>query len=348
MTRPYRVAFSADFRLPGGAPAYPDFDLTPISGDPRIELTWLPPGERVRAGDIEDTDALVLLVPRFDVGSIPASGRLGLVARFGVGYDSVDVAACSAAGVAVSITPDGVRRPVAQAILTLLLALAGRLMAKDRITREGPDGFHTRSRHMGTGLVGRTLASVGMGNIGGEMFRLAAPFGMRHIAHDPVADPAHAAELGVELVALDEVFRRGDFVALNCPLNPGTRGLVDARRLALMQRTAFLINTARGPVVDQAALVETLRNGRIAGAGLDVFDPEPPPADDPILRLNNVILTPHALSWTDQCFAGIGASVLRSVRAVLSGETPTYLVDTSVRNDPRYVERLAANLARAG
>ena len=102
MTRPYRVAFSADFRMPGGAPAYPDFDLTPIFGDPRIEVTWLPVGERIRSGDLEDTDALVLLVPRFDADSIPASGRLGLVARFGVGYDSVDVAACSAAGSSAS------------------------------------------------------------------------------------------------------------------------------------------------------------------------------------------------------------------------------------------------------
>lgn len=348
MTRPYRVALSADFRLPGGAPAYPDFDLAPITCDPRIEMTWLPVGERIRGGDLEDTDALVLLVPRFDAGSIPASGRLGLVARFGVGYDSVDVGACSAAGIAVSITPDAVRRPVAQAILTLMLALAGRLMAKDRITRQGPDGFHARSRHMGVGLVGRTLASVGLGNIGAEMFRLAAPFGMRHIAHDPFADPARAAELGVELTALDDVFARGDFVTVNCPLTPGTRGLVDARRIGLMQPSAFLINTARGPIVDQPALVQALQEHRIAGAGLDVFEPEPPPLADPILALDNVILTPHALSWTDQSFAGIGASALRSVLAVLSGEAPAYLVDATVRDHPAFQARLAANRARAG
>lgn len=348
MTRPFRVALSPDFRLPGGAPAYPDFDLAPITSDPRIEVTWLPPGERIRGGDLEDTDALVLLVPRFDAGSIPSSGRLGLVARFGVGFDSVDVAACSAAGIAVSVAPDGIRRPVAQAIMALVLALAGRMMTKDRITRQGPDGFHTRSRHMGIGLVGRTLASVGMGNIGGEMFRLAAPFGMRHIAHDPFADPARAAELGVELVALDDVFAQGDFVTVNCPLSPATRGLVDARRIGLMQLTAFLINTARGPIVDQPALVQALQERRIAGAGLDVFDPEPPPADDPVLALDNVIVAPHALAWTDQAFSGMGASVLRSVLAVLSGEAPVHLVDPSVRDHPRFRARLAANRARAG
>ena len=348
MTRPFRVALSPDFRLPGGALAYPDFDLAPIASDPRIEITWLPPGERIRGGDLEDTDALVLLVPRFDADSIPASGRLGLVARFGVGFDSVDVAACSAAGIAVSVAPDGIRRPVAQAIMALLLALAGRMMTKDRITRQGPDGFHTRSRHMGVGLVGRTLASVGMGNIGAEMFRLAAPFGMRHVAHDPHADPAIAAELGVGLVALDDVFAQGDFVAVNCPLSPATRGLVDARRIDLMRPTAFLINTARGPIVEQPALVRALQERRIAGAGLDVLDPEPPPADDPVLALDNVIVAPHALAWTDQAFSGMGASVLRSVLAVLSGEAPAHLVDPSVRDHPRFRARLAANRARAG
>lgn len=348
MTRPYRVALSGDFRLPGGAPAYPDFDLSPLLSDPRVETTWLPPGDRIRGGDLEDTDALVLLAPRFDAASLPASGRLALVARFGVGYDSVDVAACSAAGVAVSVTPDGVRRPVAVAILTLLFALAGRLMDKDRITRAGPGGFHTRSRFMGTGLVGRTLASVGMGNIGAEMFRLAAPFGMRHVAADPAADPALARELGVELVPLDDVFRRGDFVAVNCPLSDATRGLVDARRIALMKPAAYLINTARGPIVDQPALVAALREGRIAGAGLDVLDPEPPPADDPVLALDNVVLAPHALSWTDQAFAGIGASALASVRAVLDGRAPDHLVDRSVAAAPAFLARLAALRARDG
>jgi D-3-phosphoglycerate dehydrogenase len=343
----YRVALSHDFRLADGAPAYPDFDLSPLRDDPRIGMVWLPDrGGHIRAEDVRDVDALVLLAPRFDAASIASDGRLALVARFGVGYDSVDVAACTAAGIAVSITPDGVRRPVAQAIITLMLALAGRLMAKDRITREGPAGFHTRSRYMGMGLVGRTLASVGMGNIGAEMFRLAAPFGMRCVAADPAADPALARELGVELVPLDAVFRQGDFVAVNCPLSPATRQLVDARRIALMKRTAYLINTARGPIVDQAALVTALREGHIAGAGLDVFDPEPPAADDPVLALQNVILAPHALSWTDQGFAGIGASALRSVAAVLVGKVPDHLVDRGVAESPGFMDRLRSLAAK--
>lgn len=343
----YRVALSHDFRLPDGSPAYPDFDLSPLVNDPRIEMVWLPDRDgRILAEDVRDIDALVLLVPRFDAASIVPDGRLALVARFGVGYDSVDVAACTEAGIAVSITPDGVRRPVAQAIMTLMLALAGRLMVKDRITRQGPEGFHTRSRYMGMGLVGRTLASIGLGNIGAEMFRLAAPFGMRHIVADPAADPSVARALNAEIVPLDEVFRQGDIVAVNCPLLPSTRHLVDARRIGLMKPTAYLINTARGPIVDQPALVAALREGRIAGAGLDVFDPEPPPADDPLLGLDTVILAPHALSWTDQGFAGIGASALASVASVLSGEAPAYLVDRGVIHSPRFTARLTALRAR--
>jgi phosphoglycerate dehydrogenase-like enzyme len=258
------------------------------------------------------------------------------VARFGVGYDTVDVAACTEAGIALTITPPGVRRPVAVAILTLLLALAGKLMDKDRLTRLGPEGYAQRNAYMGVGLIGRTLASVGVGNIGSEMFRIAAPLGMRFIAHDPYADPALAADLGVTLVDLDAVFQEGDFVTINCPLSPETNHLVNAGRIALMKPTAYLINTARGPVVDQAALTEALKNRRIAGAGLDVQEQEPPDAADPLLKLDNVILAPHALCWTDQCFAGIGASAIRSVLDVAEGRVPGGLVNKAVLANPRW------------
>jgi D-3-phosphoglycerate dehydrogenase len=336
-----RVALSGDFFAADGRLAYPDIDLAPLADDPAIELVTLPRGPRIEAAWMEQVDGLVLLGPRFDAASLPRSGRLAVVARFGVGYDSVDVPACTAAGVAVAITPDAVRRPVAVAILTLMLALTGRLMEKDRITRQGPAGFATRDRFMGRGLVGRTLGSVGLGNIAAEMFRLAAPFGLRFVAHDPAPDPALARALGVELVPLDEVFRRADIVAVNCPLSAATRHLVDARRIALMKPTAVLINTARGPIVEQAALVAALAARRIAGAGLDVFDPEPPPADDPLLALDNVVLAPHALSWTDQGFAAIGASAIAAVRATLAGGRAAYLVDPAVCDTPAWRTRSA-------
>jgi phosphoglycerate dehydrogenase-like enzyme len=338
----FRVAIDGDFVKPDGSPAYPMFDLSPLHAHPGVEVVHVPLGKVASAEALAGFDALILLGNRFAPESVPADGRLAIVARFGVGYDTVDVPACTSAGVALTITPDGVRHPVAVAILTLLFALTGKLFVKDRLTRQGPAGYAQRSNHMGVGLIGRTLASVGIGNIGAELFRLAAPFGMRFIAHDPFANKDLARELGITLVDLETVFREGDFVSVSCPLTPETHHLVNAERLALMKPTAFLINTARGPIVDQVALTRVLQEGGIAGAGLDVQEQEPPDADDPLLKLDNVILAPHALCWTDQCFAGIGASAVRSVLDVAEGHVPRGLVNHPVLSHARWQGKTAA------
>src|SRR5262245_10872763 len=337
---PFRVALSADFRKSDGAPLFPDFDLKPLIEAPEVEVRYLAPADNLSADQLADVDALILLTPRFTADSIHPDGRLAVVARFGVGYDNVAVDALTRAGIPLVITPDGVRRPVAVSIIALMLALTGKLAIKDRLTREGPDGFNRRSQHMGYGLVGRTLGSLGIGNIGAELFRLAKPFDMTFIAYDPFAAPATARELGVELVDLDEVFRRSDVLTVNCPLTDDTRHLVNARRLALMKPTAFLINTARGPIVDQQALTRVLAERRIAGAGLDVFEVEPPPADEPLLKLDNVIVTPHALCWTDQCFAGNGAADVRAVLDIRHGRVPRGVVNRDVLENELFKKRL--------
>jgi phosphoglycerate dehydrogenase-like enzyme len=336
----FRVALSGDFRKADGSPTYPDFDLAPLRAARGVEAVFLDAANPLRADQLEDFDALILLAHRFAAESVPKSGRLAIIARFGVGYDTVDVEACTRAGIALAITPDGVRRPVAISILTLMLALTGKLMVKDRLTREAAAGFAKRSDHMGVGLVGRTLGSLGLGNIGAEAFRMAKPFDMRFIAHDPFADKAVAAELGVELVGLEDVFRQADIVSVNCPLTPQTRHLVSAERLALMKPTAYLINTARGPIVDQKALTKALQERRIAGAGLDVLEQEPPDADDPILKLDNVLLSPHALCWTDQCFAGNGAADVKAVLDVQHGRTPRGIVNRAVQETEAWKARL--------
>jgi D-3-phosphoglycerate dehydrogenase len=224
--------------------------------------------------------------------------------------------------------------------MTFMLALTGKLLAKDRITRQGPEGWGRRSDYMGVGLVGRTFGSLGIGNIGAEAFRLAKPFDMKFIAHDPYADPAVARDLGVRLVGLEELFRESDVLSVNCPLNEETRHIVNAERLALMKPTAYLINTARGPVVDEAALTRALQEGRIAGAGLDVLEQEPSPAENPLYRLDNVILTPHALCWTDQCFAGIGAADVKAVFDVMHGRVPTGIVNREIVDQPEWRAKL--------
>lgn len=348
MADKFRVALSGDFKKADGSPTYPDFDLAPLSAAPGVEMEFIAAANPIRGEQLEDFDALILLAHRFGAESIPQSGRLGVIARFGVGYDTVDVDACTKAGIALVITPDGVRRPVAVSIITLMLALTGKLMVKDRLTREAAAGFAKRGDHMGVGLVGRTLGSLGIGNIGAELFRLAKPFDMRFIAHDPFANKQLAAELGIELVGIEDVFKRADILTVNVPLSPETRHLVNAERLALMKPTAYLINTSRGPLVDQQALTKVLQERRIAGAGLDVLEQEPPDPGDPILKLDNAILTPHALCWTDQCFAGNGAADVAAVIEVQHGRVPRGVVNRDVLASEVWKRRLEENAKRFG
>jgi D-3-phosphoglycerate dehydrogenase len=335
------VALSGDFRNADGSPKFPVFDLSPLEDNASVEFEYVQPQDGMMpAAALEGFDALILLVPKFGADSVPADGRLAIVARFGVGYDNVDLQACNDNGIAAVITPDGVRRPVAVTVLTFILALAGKLMTKNGLTRQGPEGWAQVSQHMGLGLVGRTLGSLGIGNIGAEVYRMAKPFDMQFIAHDPYVDATLAKELGVELVGLDELFTRSDFLSVSCPLNEETRGIVNAKRLAKMKPSAYLINTSRGPVVDQSALTEALQNQQIAGAGLDVFEQEPTSADDPIFSLDNVITTPHSLCWTDQCFAGIGAADVKAVLAVMAGGVPRGVVNREITENQAWLAKL--------
>ena len=348
MADKFRVALSGDFRKADGSPTFPDFDLGPLQSAPGVEMVYLENANPIRADQVADIDALILLMPKFGRESIHPNGRLSVVARFGVGYDTVDVPACTEAGIPLCITPDGVRRPVAVSIIALMLALTGKMLIKDKLTRSGPEAFAKRVDHMGVGLVGRTLGSIGIGNIGAEMFRMAKPFDMKFIAHDPFADKAVAAELGIELVGLEDLFRRADVLCVNCPLSKETTGLVNAERLALMKPSAFLINTARGPIVDQKALTKVLQERRIAGAGLDVLEKEPPEPDDPILKLDNTILTPHALCWTDQCFAGNGAADVKAALDIQHGRVPRGIVNREVVEQAKFKSKLEAYRARFG
>ncbi len=333
----FRVALSGDFRKSDGSPAFPMFDLSKLDSEPNLTWEYIDPvNGRMDAKSLANFDALILLAADFDKYSIPSNKRLRLVARFGVGYDSVDVKACSEEGIGVAITPDGVRRPVAASILGFILALSSNMFAKDRLVRGGPERFNERNNFMGLGLVGRTLGSLGIGNIGAEMFRICKPLDMQFIAYDPFVDESIAKELNVKLVDLEEVFEMSDFLALNTPLTKDTHHIVNADRLAKMKPTAYLINTSRGPVLDQSALVKVLKNRGIAGAALDVFDPEPPAVHDQLLGLENVILAPHSICWTDQCFAQIGASDVAQIVALKQGEIPAHLVNPEVTSHPEF------------
>lgn len=339
----FRVGITRDFLKPDGALGFGDIGLDTLAGDPRVVYEFLPDCGSVIPRDLADQwDALLVLAPSVTAATLDGCERLTLIARFGVGFDNLDVAACTRNDVLLTITPSGVRRPVAVAALTLLLALAHKLPAKDRLTRSG--AWHQKLDHMGVGLTGRTLGLIGLGNIGRELARIAAPLEMRYVAFDPFVQPDAARALGVELLDLDSLLRQADFVCVCCALTAGTRHLLNAERLALMKPTAFLINVARGPIVDQRALTDALREGRIAGAALDVFEQEPIDADDPLLALDDVIVAPHAICWTDELFRGNGRAACRSILEVAAGRIPEDVVNRDVLERPTLRRKLARHV----
>ena len=339
MPGPFRVGVTRDFLGPDGRITFGDIGLSLLDRQPKLLWEFLAEDTtELRPDQIRDYDALLVLGPRVTTATLEGVERLAIVARFGVGYDTVDVDACTRNGVMLTITPDGVRRPVATAAMALLLALSHKLLIKDRLTREGR--WSEKLHHMGMGLTARTLGVIGLGNIGRELCDLARPFGMRLVGFDPHVVPDAAVRAGASLMPLEDLLRESDFVCVCCALTPETRHLIDAERMALMKPTAYIINVARGPIIDQAALTEALRSGTIQGAGLDVFETEPIAPQDPLLALENVILAPHALCWTDECFHGNGVSACGSILEVAAGRIPGPVVNRDVVGHPRLLEKL--------
>jgi phosphoglycerate dehydrogenase-like enzyme len=338
----FRIAMTADMRSPSGESAYPMVDLSPLSSLPGVELCYVPvPDDRIaRAEHLATVDALILCECGIAAQSFPANRRLGHIARFGVGFDDIAIDAATEASVLVTNAPLGLRRPMAVAVLLLVFALANKLFEKSRIARKGPDGWSRIADYLGLGLIGRTLGSVGLGSIGSEVMRLAHPFGFKLLAHDPFVDPRHAASLETELVGMDELCRRSDFLSINCPLSRRTEGLLTAGSIALMKPSSYLINTSRGKIVDQQALTDALTSRKIAGAALDVFETEPLPANDPLNNLDNVILTPHAIGLTDQCFADTGKTNVDAILTMLKGGIPANVLNPQVLEKSEFQQRL--------
>jgi D-3-phosphoglycerate dehydrogenase len=325
----FRVGITRDNLKPDGKPIFDEACLKALD-DPRIQWEWLPEIEpELTPQTAARYDAVCVMLARITRTTVSGSDRrLKLIARFGVGYDMVDVPALTENGVLLTITPDGIRRPVATAALTFVLMLAQKVPTKDRLVRQGR--WNERVNHMGTGLSGRTLGSIGVGNIGSELFRLATPFQMRHIACDPYVTQESVRPLGVTLVDMDTLFREADFLCVNCPLNEETRRLVGAKQFALMKPTAYFVNTARGPIVNEQALYEALASNRIAGAAIDVFEQEPTPPGNPLLQLENIIVTPHHVCLTDECINTVTASVFNACRELAHGRVPRNVVNQQV------------------
>ena len=346
MATKFRVGLTRDFLSPDGKLTYKDMGLRVLEGAPQIEHKFFDKHEPVvTAEQLHDFDAVISLAPKYTKESLQGAQRLAAIFRFGVGYDFVDVPACTANDVALFITTGAVNYSVAEATITWMLALSHRLFAKDKLVREGR--WAERVNYMGSELRGKTLGIVGLGGIGGKLVDLLRGFGMkRPLSFDPYTKPERAAQLGVELVPLDRLMRDSDFVSVNCPLNEETRNLIRREHISLMKPTAFLINTARGGIVNEDALVEALKNKRIAGAASDVYEKEPAGKEHPYTQLDNIIVAPHCIAWTDELFCEIGTMACQQTVAFSKGEIPNGLVNREVLERPGFKAKMEGSRKR--
>jgi D-3-phosphoglycerate dehydrogenase / 2-oxoglutarate reductase len=274
---------------------------------------------------VKDVDGFIAGLDQIDASVIEAAQRLKVIARYGVGVDRVDLDAATRRGIVVTNTPGANSVAVAELTIALMLALGRHLCAANQATRCGE-----WPRHSGVGLRGKTVGLVGFGAIGREVASLLKAFGCRVLVSDPFLKGQASQGCGEEFVSLDELLGTSDFVSLHASLNPTTAGMVDAVFLGKMKHGAFLINTARGELIDEDALHQALEKGGLRGAALDCFTKEPPAADHPLLRLPQVIVTPHTGSHTDEATNTMGWMSLRACLAVLRGERPPNIVNPEV------------------
>ncbi len=336
----FSVGFSRDFLNSAGELAYGEIGLDLLEAAPHVRHRFLDEyHETITPEQIQDLEGLIVIFPWVKPETF-ASGaeRLIVLARCGAGYDRIDLEACTKNDVAVVNAPRAMQLPTASASLMFMLALAKRLLDLDRIVRQGD--WDERERLRGIELAGRTLGIIGLGYAGRELARLVQPFRMRVISYSPHADPDQAAHLGVLLVSLDTLLAESDFICLHCRLTEQTRGLIGAAELERMKPSAYLINMARGPVVDHAALVAALRQRRIAGAALDVFHEEPVPPDDPVTSLDNVILSPHWAAGTQDVFRNAGRSNCQAMLDAARGQIPRPVVNPEVLDRPGFRAKL--------
>lgn len=336
----FRVALTGDFFGPDGAPRFQDLGLDGFRRHSAIALKPFSSHQpEITPDQIGDAQGVIVLTPAVTARSLGRPENLLAIGRFGVGYDAVDVPACTNANVLVFITAGAVDRSVAEATVGWMLALTHHVKMKDALSRSG--AWDERTKWMGCELRDRTLGVVGLGGIGRALVRLLSGFGMNQpLAFDPHVTPdAALATSGARLVSLDELLRDADFVSINCPLNDSTRDLIGERELGLMKPTAYLINTARGGIVNEAALYERLKSGGIAGAAVDVFDTEPFTAPPRLAELENVLLAPHSIAWTAELFRDIGRTVCAGMIDLAHGRTPGGIVNREVLERPEFQEK---------
>ncbi len=270
---------------------------------------------------VKDADVVIVQFAPMTKKVIDSMTRCKLIVRYAIGVDNIDVQAATAKGIYVANVPDYCIDEVSDHAIALIFALSKKLHVLDASVRSGTWDY-TVSKPL-YNLRGKTLGLVGFGRIPISVADKMKAFGMKILCHDPYIGEEQAASHGVEPTGLDELLQRADFVSVHCPLNAGTRHLIGEKQLKLMKPTAFLVNTARGAVVDEAALIAALQDGRIAGAGLDVLEHEPLSCDSPLLKLQNVILTPHSAWYSEDAVSALQRMVAEEAARVLNGNPPS-------------------------
>ena len=336
---PFRIALTGDFYDAAGHLKYRDIGLSLLEAASGIEVSRFAEHRPELAPEqLAGINGVVVLTPRVTAASLTASQDLLGLGRFGVGFDSVDVAACTAADVALFITTGAVDYSVAEATVGWMLALTHHIRIKDQLIREAR--WDARSRYMGSELRDRTLGVVGFGGIGRSLVKLLSGFSMQTpLVFDPFLSAAAIEAAGARSVTLDELLSQADFVSLHCPLNEHTRNLISARELALMKPTAYLLNTARGGIVDEESLYQALSTRQIAGAALDCFVGEPLTTPPKFAELDNILLAPHSIAWTDELFRDIGRAACQGLLDLSAGRRPRGVVNPEVFDRPSFQDK---------
>jgi len=280
-----------------------------------------------------DADAIIISGEKITKRVVDSLEKCRVIARMGIGYDSIDVAAATAKGIPVTVVPDASTIEVSDHVMAMILALAKKLIPLDQAVRKGlwgkPDIFQIGIP--GFRIAGKTLGLIGLGRIGKAVARKAQAFGMKVLAYDPFISHDDVKDIGIELVGLDRLLPQSDYISIHSPLTNETKHLINMEAFKKMKKTAYLINAARGGVVDEQAMYTALKEKMIAGAGIDVTDPEPPKPDNPLFQLSNIIITPHFAWYSEESAGELRQRATESVIAILKGQWPRTVVNPEVK-----------------
>tara|TARA_Y100001935_G_scaffold5629_1_gene4321 strand:+ start:1665 stop:2705 length:1041 start_codon:yes stop_codon:yes gene_type:complete len=334
----FRIALTSDFQKDGKF-VFPDFDLEQLKKTRGIEFDFFNEHKpEIHPEQLEQYQGVIVMSPKVTKFSLSESNNFLIICRFGVGYDGVDVTACTESDVVLCITAGAVDRPVAEATVGWMIALGHRMINKDQLVRKGL--WYQSSQYMGCELRDKTLGVVGLGGIGSSVIELLKGFGMKKtLVYDPFIDENKAKELNVNKVELNELMQQSDFITVHCPLNKDTRDLISYRELSLMKSSSFIINTARGGIINEDALFESLSKNHIAGAALDCFDNEPIIEPHRFGKLENVLLAPHSIAWTQELFRDMGKICTKNMIDISNGIRPNGIVNPEVFDRPSFKKK---------